>query len=283
MADTTLAQSHRQRHKMPTLSFAGAPRNHEALRKRIVRDLERHARECERKAARARKCAAALTNVSALKNRGLFADIVNTETVGRWIADLLGVWNDYCKAPDRRLFLIRKLYGDPGAAERAQPAQTAPVKPHVRSLSQVDAVAEATKILMGGAAEIDWTREPSSCAERIVRQKYIERLIRKRGLHLAHATIRINLVPNFGPIPSDLAKTLHVLDQASKDLKRRKEAQEMTEIQREILFGKSTAEERSVAEHLEDAMNALNPVDPETLIARIFGDVAGETEPGNAA
>ena len=145
-------------------------------------------------------------------------------------------------------------------------------KPPEPSNAIFDAVGEATNIVLG-ASRIDWNRESACDTERAVRRKYIERHICEHGLHLSGVHFSL-MALRMSQIPSDLAKTLSVLKIASDEIISRKEAKELHEIQREVIFGEAQPndEEVPVADDLQQIDEALNPVDPEELIRRIFGE-----------
>ncbi len=104
MANTSVS------HRAKMLPFVGHPRNQEAIRKRVVRDLLCEAASCEKRAAKIRKLANMASSVEALRSDHgrTLAEII---TVGctEWIADLFGVSEEY-RLADKSAHYTRLRY-----------------------------------------------------------------------------------------------------------------------------------------------------------------------------
>jgi hypothetical protein len=173
-----MARDSISRRRQPLSPFTKHPRFQEGTRKLIVCLLLREARDCERRAAQARKLAARMPTPEALHDRSLLCDVVNFE--GYFIRRIAGLFGLECpdgSYAEQRAFLIDKLLGI-----ESQAAPIAASKP----TQEKDPVAAAQRIIAearraGEFDAIDWTQNPKDEREVKLRAAILRAIKKKFG------------------------------------------------------------------------------------------------------
>ncbi|MGB6740843.1 MAG: hypothetical protein WBE59_10350 [Candidatus Cybelea sp.] len=181
----------RQKPRNP-LTLAGKPRNQEAERKRLVREVQRLESDSQYTAEKAAKLAAVLAATDAAtiaeNRRPIQAALRAAANLGCpriefQMARLLGItFTEEMDAPDRYWALTNRLRGNDKRQNQSQSggAIVSPAHPATKEFSPEAAIAEAKRIIAGATDEevdeIDWTREPLSDRERALRAAIIRRI-----------------------------------------------------------------------------------------------------------